>query len=164
MTRPAPPPEPKPRAEPEMPEPPQLPAGEPPAVAPPPAVPPKLPIPRAPRRTRPVRKASPAAAPVQEAAPEPSRPTAPLPKLQQILTPEEQREAMQAFERAEARVEQVLAVVRKRRLTAEQQTSITRIRAFLEQARQCRATDLLTARALAERAAVLAEDLLKTLR
>jgi hypothetical protein len=55
-------------------------------------------------------------------------------------------------------------VFRRRQPTPEQLTSITRIRAFLAQARQLRSTDLLTARALAERAAVLAEDLLKTLR
>lgn len=142
--------------------PPQLPAGLPP-VPPPPVLTPKPPAPRAPRRTRAVRKSTPAPALSPEPA-EPPKPVAPLPALQQILTPEQQREANQAIERAEARVEQVLALFRQRQPTPEQMTSITRIRAFLAQARQLRTTDLLTARALAERAAVLAEDLLKTLR
>ncbi len=163
VSKPAPVPEPKPPAVPEMPEPPQWPAGQPP-VPPPPVAMPKPQPPRPPRRARPLRKSGPAPGPIPDAAPEPPKAATPLPQLRQILTPEEQREAMRACERAEARVEQVLALFRQRRLTAEQQTSITRIRAFLEQARQARAADLLTARALAERAVVLAEDLLKTLR
>ncbi|MGC8793275.1 MAG: hypothetical protein ACP5U2_07775, partial [Bryobacteraceae bacterium] len=130
----------------------------------PPVAAPKPPAPRLPRRTRPARKITPAPAPAPEAAAESPKPAAPLPQLQQILTAEQEREATQAFERAEARVEQVLAAVRQRRLTEEQRTAMARIRAFLEQARQLRSSDLLTARALAERAAVLAEDLLKTLR
>lgn len=161
-TKPLPPPEPKPAPEPELLPPPQLPAGEPPIPLPPLATP-KPPAPRAPRRTRVVRKPAPPPTPPPEPG-EPPRTATPLPQLQQILTPEEQREAGRAFERAESRVEQVLAVFRRQQPTPEQLTSITRIRAFLAQARQLRSTDLLTARALAERAAVLAEDLLKTLR
>lgn len=163
VTKPVPPPERKAPPEPEMPEPPQLPAGQP-AIAPPPVAVPKPPAPRIPRKARPARKTATAPASAPDAGPESPKPAAPLPQLQQILTPDEERQAVQAFERAEARVEKILALFRQRRLTAEQQTSITRIRAFIEQARQARAADLLTAKALAERAAVLAEDLLKTLR
>ncbi len=153
------PPAPKPPPPPEIEPPPQLPAGRP-QIAPPPVELPKPRPPRAPRRTRPVRKSQPA--PPQPAE-EPPKPAAPLPQLQQILTPEQEREANQVIDQCVLRVERALAALQGRRLTAEQVTSITRVKAFIEQAQQTRKTDLITARALAERASVLADDLLRSL-
>lgn len=163
-TAPAPAPPPRTTAAPEL-EPPQLPPGPPPmAQLPPPPVEvakPKPP-PRPPRRSRTVRKAQPPSPP-REPVEEPPKPAAPLPQLEQILTPEQRREANRVIDQCAARVQQVLAAFHNRTLTAEQTTALARIRAFLEQAQQTRGSDLLTARALAERAAVLAEDLLKTI-
>lgn len=158
------PPEAKPPPEPELGPPPQLPAGQP-QIAPPPRLETPLPKPPRPqRRSRTVRKSTPQPPrePVEEPAKEPPKPVAPLPQLQQILTPEEEREANRVIDQCVSRVERALATFQGRPLTGEQVTSISRIRAFLEQAQQTRKTDLLTARALAERAAVLADDLVRS--
>jgi len=158
-----PPPAAAPAPPPEIAPPPQLPPGQPQIGARPPVEPPKpAPPPRVRRRVRP------AARPAPEPAPEPQseapKPPPPLPQLQQILTSEQEREANQAIDQSSARVQRALAAFQGRTLTSEQATAIARIRALLQQARQMRKTDLLAAQALAERAAVLADDLLKTLR
>jgi len=156
---PAEPPAPKPPPEPEIGLPPELPAGQP-QIAPPPVEIPKPRPPRVTRRPRPVRKAP---APPPEPPEQPTKPATTLPQLQQILTPEQEWEANQVIDQCVLRVERALAALQGRRLTAEQVTSMTRMKAFIEQAQQTRKTDLLTARALAERAAVLAGDLLRSL-
>ncbi|MEK7408772.1 MAG: hypothetical protein AAB225_27215 [Acidobacteriota bacterium] len=141
--------------------PPDLPPGEP-KISQPPVI--QLPQPRPPaprRRKRPVPK--PVPAPVPEPVVEAPKPPTPMqvPQLQQILSPEQQRECNEAIDQSLARAQAALARFNGRRLTDDQAAAVARVRTFILQAEQARKTDLLTARALAERADVLAQDLLK---
>lgn len=141
--------------------PPQLPPGQPDlSQRPPVELPQPKPLPPQ-RRTRPASK--PVTEPPAEPAAEAPRAPAPLPQLRQIITPEQEREANRVIDQCVLRVQRVLAAFQGRRLTQEQATSIARMRDFLQQAQRMRKSDLLAARALAERAAVLADDLLKTI-
>ena len=142
--------------------PPALPPGQPALDQQPPL--PQTPAPQPPGTRRGAR------APARPAAPESAadtvaeapKPAPPLPRLQQILTPEQQRQCNEIINQSLARAQRILAAFEGRRGTPEQSTSILRIRTFMQQAEHARKTDLLTARALAERADVLAQDLLKS--
>lgn len=140
--------------------PPSLPPGQPVPTPQPPPV--QTATPRPPETRRRARAAPKPAAPEPEPVAEAAKPAAPLPQLQQILTPEQQRECNEVINQSLARAQRTLAAFDGRRVTREQATSIARIRTFIQQAEQARKTDLLTARALAERADVLARDLLKS--
>lgn len=97
------------------------------------------------------------------AAPEPEPPAAvPLPQFEQILTPEQKQAYTQEIDRNIADARKAVAAVESRRLSGEQATYLARVRAFIEQANEARKADLFRARNLAERARVLAEDLLKS--
>jgi outer membrane biosynthesis protein TonB len=126
---------------------------QPPNVQPPPAETGKVPPP--PRR----RQRPPAAAVVE---PPPAPPPSPPPQLEQILTPQQQKAYNEEIDRNTARAQRILAALGGRRLSAEQQTYLERIRAFLQQAEEARKTDLFRAKNLAERASLLAEDLLRS--
>lgn len=121
-------------------------------VQPPPLEP--LPVPPPPRR-RP--KSS---APAVEPAPAPQPP--PLPQLEQILTPQQQKAYNDEIDRNIASAQRTLAALAGHRLNEEQRTYLERIRAFLAQAEAARKTDLFRARNLAERASLLADDLLRS--
>lgn len=96
-------------------------------------------------------------------APEPEPPAAvPLPQFEQILTPEQRQAYNEEIERNIASAQKAVAAVEGRRLSGEQVTYLARVRAFIEQANEARKVDLFRARNLAERASVLAEDLLKS--
>jgi len=160
---PSPPPEQAPKpAEQVLVPPPSLPPGQPASAPQPPPVQTATPPP--PETRRRARAAPKPAAPVSEPEPvaEAPKPAAPLPQLQQILTPEQQRECNEVINQSLSRAQRTLVAFDGRRVTREQETSIARIRTFIQQAEQARKTDLLTARALAERADVLARDLLKS--
>jgi hypothetical protein len=97
-------------------------------------------------------------------APEPEPPAAavPLPQFEQVLTPEQTKTYSEEIERNIADAQRAVATVETRRLNGEQTTYLARVRAFIDQANEARKADLFRARNLAERARVLAEDLLKS--
>jgi hypothetical protein len=82
--------------------------------------------------------------------------------LEQILTPQQQKAYNDEIDRNVSRAQRTLAALGGRRLNGEQQTYLERIRAFLKQADEARKTDLFRAKNLAERASLLADDLLRS--
>ena len=80
------------------------------------------------------------------------------------MPPEEQRANNVLIDQHLQRATQALVSIGNRKLTNEQQTTVAQIRGFMDQARQMRATDVVRARSLAERADVLTQDLLARLR
>jgi hypothetical protein len=116
--------------------------------------------PRPVRRANTQPKPSPSAPSVE--APEPERPA--VPQLTQLMSPEEQAVHNRAIDRSIVQAREHLGQVDQRRLNASQRSTFERAQAFIGQAEQTRATDLATAKALAERAVILAEDLARTTR
>ena len=108
--------------------------------------PPHRPLPAKPE------KAGPAEPPSAESAEN-------TPQLGQILSPEQRREYRQEVRANLERARRSIAIVRKRNPTAEQQSARARVETFISQAERAQQTDLILARSLAERAALLAEDL-----
>ena len=136
-----------------VPPPPELPPLTPDLREQPPVQVPKLPPP--PRRRIP--KTPEPVDPVPEAPPAP-----PVPELEQLLTPEQQQEYNQAIDRSIGQAQRNLAALSGRRLNRTQTAAVQRIQTFISQALEARKTDLLRAKGLAERADVLAEDLLRS--
>lgn len=97
------------------------------------------------------------------AQPPPEQPTA-VPQLQQLLSPAQQTAYNKAIDQAVERTRTNLNKVQGRSLDAGQKANLERARAFLSQAEETRGSDLATAKNLAERADVLAEDLARSLR
>jgi hypothetical protein len=150
---------PKPR-EVTLPAPTEIPAGEPDLSQAGPDVPAE-PLPPPPRR-RPTKPRSHDDADATPPAAEPEPPAVPLPQFEQVLTPEQTKTYNEEIERNIADARRAVAMVENRRLNGEQTTYLARVRAFIEQANEARKADLFRARNLAERARVLAEDLLKS--
>jgi hypothetical protein len=90
--------------------------------------------------------------------PEPTEP-APSPRLGQIFTADQSRDYNRALDESLTRVRMVLAAAASRKLTADQDSLVVRIRTFVMQAEQAREQDLVTAVSLARRADLLAQDL-----
>ena len=86
-----------------------------------------------------------------------------MPHLEQILTPVQQQAYNEEIDRNINSAQRTVMALGSRRLNGEQQTYLDRIRAFIQQATEARKTDLFRAKNLAERASLLAEDLLKSL-
>jgi hypothetical protein len=128
----------------------------------PPAAPPPLPAAHNPPK-RPAPTASPQpATPTVQNAPTPS--PEPEFRLGQTLTPEEQRAYNAQIDQHIQRATQALGSVGRRALTAQQKTSMAQIRGFIVQAQQMRNTDVVRAKSLAERADILTQDLLSTVK
>jgi hypothetical protein len=125
----------------------------------PPLAPGELPPPPR-RRARPRAHEPGEAAP---AAPAAEAPAPEIPQLEQILTAQQRQAYNEAIERNIGIAKRTVDALQRRRLSRQQAAYLARIRAFIEQANQARATDLVRARNLAERASVLAEDLRKSL-
>lgn len=100
----------------------------------------------------------------QTAAPQEAAP-APVPQLGQMLS-DEQRRDYEA--RIHAALQRARANLRKARgnprLNEAQQRMAAQVETFVEQAEQRRKTDLVSSRSLAERADLLARDLVESLR
>jgi hypothetical protein len=111
------------------------------------------------------RPAAPAAKPEPE-EPAPETPAAPAPEIRlgEVLPGDVTRQLEQQMAENSAAARQVLDRIRGRRLGRDQADLAARIRAFLQQAQQLRARDLSAAAGLARRAALLAEELNRTLR
>lgn len=87
-----------------------------------------------------------------------------IPKLTTVLSDKERWEHNQEIDKNLVRINDLLGELDAGRLSAEQQTALDRIRAIVRQAMETRSTDLPAARNLAQRAALLAEDLRGTTR
>lgn len=122
------------------------------------------PLPGPPRRRR-VRTHQPTQ-PAEEAAaaPVPESPAVPstAPQLTQVLTPEQQATYNSSLDGNLDRARRTVTALSGRRLTRNQIVYLERIKSFIQQASEARRTDLVRAANLAERAALLADDLLKS--
>ena len=81
-----------------------------------------------------------------------------------MLTPEQQRDQNARIDRSLDDAAKRLSAVEKRKLSTAQQATVAQIRGFMAQAEQLRKTDLTAAGSLAQRAQLLARDLLNSLR
>jgi hypothetical protein len=112
-----------------------------------------------PTRTRP----TPAPAPVEPVEP-PAPPPVSVPKLTQIMSDEDARKYRSDVDEARGSAERVLDLAGRRALNGTQAELMRQVRDFLRQAQAQQDTDLVSARNLARRAAILARDLQSTLR
>lgn len=86
------------------------------------------------------------------------------PRLGDILTPEQERQYNAAIDQSLARAQTSLGSIATRQLTKDQQAVSAQIQSFIQQAQTTRKSNLPAARSLAERADVLARDLVESLR
>jgi outer membrane biosynthesis protein TonB len=135
----------------------------PPSTAPPIATPAPTPTPpqEQPKPTRRGRSTPAPAAPAIGPAPAPS-PAQP-PQLGTLLTSEQQREYSSAIDQSVGRAQSSLRSIGNRQLTAEQHERVVQVENFIQQAESLRKSNLAGAKSLAERADVLARDLLASL-
>ncbi len=145
-----------PNVEPEVQPAPQVPAlGTADSEVPPPPKPS-----RAPRRP-----AAPASPPEAEAPPaEPAEPPDNLPRLTQFLSEQERWEYNREIDTLLGQIHQTMDALGQRPLSQEQMEVLDRVRTFVRQASEARKVDLVTARSLARRAMLLAQDLVKSTR
>lgn len=124
-------------------------------------------IPPPPQKKRPSPsgpRVQPAPAP-QEPEPEPEPPpTPPSPSLQPMLSAQQKQELEAMVHKRITSARLSLTSIQNRSLNPEQKAALNQIRTFLEQAEDARKTDLIRANNLAERADVLARDLVAGLR
>jgi len=85
-----------------------------------------------------------------------------VPQLEEILSPEQRQAFNEAIDRDLARAQRALESLQGRRLNREQRTNFERVQTFMQQATDSRKVDLPRAKNLADRASVLADDLLRT--
>ncbi len=140
---------------PQLPEPPKLPPGE---QTPSPREEPPKPGP-APVPPPPQKRPSPAGPPVQP-APEP----APAPQLKPMLTSQQRQEMQRLVNQRIRRARSVLEGIQGRTLTRSQSIVADQIRTFIRQAEEAMPDDPVRASNLAERADVLARDLVQSIR
>lgn len=104
-------------------------------------------------------------APVKAAAPQPEVPTTPPPKITQIFTADQRKDANRSYGEFLSMVARDLEALSKRRLSADQNSQREQILSFKKLAEeQFGRDDLFTAVELARRASVLAEDLVSRAR
>ena len=111
------------------------------------------PVPEKPASEKPVPE-KPVAAPPRA----PETPAGPL-RLERIVTPEQERRMNAAIDQNLARAEANLRLISNRSLTKEQESIVSQVRSFVQQAQQARKTDLPAATSLSQRADLLAKDL-----
>ena len=111
-------------------------------------------------------KAPVAPQPVKPESPGVQQPPAPVqvPQLTQLLTADEEKRYNEEIDDALFRVRKNLDVLAGRSLNEEQQGILERINAFVQQTKETRKADLVTAKALAQRADLLSRDLERTTR
>ncbi len=114
---------------------------------------------RKPRPSTPTDNATPPPTP----APVPAQPQ-PEFRLGQALTPEEQRSNSALIDEHIRNANRALGAIGNRALTSQQKATVDQIKGFISQAQQMRSTNLVGARSLAERADVLANNLLQNLK
>jgi hypothetical protein len=122
------------------------------------------PPPAPPRRPRRPVAQTPAPAPAETNSTNPPAPAPDPPRLVQLLTPAEERRYQEQLDQYLKNVDVALGQAAARSLSAGQTETVQRVREFAQQARDQRASDLVTAHNLALRANVLAQDLLRSFR
>ena len=160
-----------------------------PVPAAPPPQEPAPPLPTAPTATAPTTTQPPVTPPptppAEESAPKPNPPrqaarppaTAPAnsqpadkpvpadpPVLGDVLPLEQQKQLNTAIDQSLAHAQSSLGALANRQLTQDQQRTVTEVQNFIQQAQTRRKSDLNAAKSLAERADVLASDLVRRLR
>lgn len=85
-------------------------------------------------------------------------------QLTPLLSVEQQTAYNTAIDGAIQRAEANLARLDPRRLRGSQRSNFERVRSFIQQAQQTRASDLAVAKSLADRADLLAQDLARNYR
>ncbi len=119
--------------------------------------------PPTPKRT--ARPANPAPAAAVPQGPAPIvNPPADSPRLGDVLTAEQQHQYNAAIDQSLARAQTSLGAITNRQLTKEQEATVAQVQNFIQQALEKRKEELAAAKSLAERAEVLAHDLLASLR
>lgn len=93
-----------------------------------------------------------------------SAPEEPVLQLTPLLSAEQQTAYNTAIDGAIQRAEANLARLDPRRLRGSQRSNFERVRSFIQQAQQTRASDLAVAKSLADRADLLAQDLARNYR
>ena len=155
---------PQPAENPQVPPPPKVEQAEAPRIGPPVATEiPAKPPPRPKLVKKPVRKPP---APIRAQAPPVEtqpQPADPLPVLAPVLSASQQEAFSKAIDQAIQAVESGLAAVGSKALNPTQRANADRARSFVAQAQQTRATDLVTAKTLADRAVILAQSLVAEL-
>ena len=101
--------------------------------------------------------------PVAATPPAEETAAAPVPQLEQILTPAQRQAYIDEIDANVGRAQKTVDTLQGRRLSDDQKTYLARVRAFIDQANDARKTDLFRAKNLAERASVLADDLLRSI-
>ncbi len=96
--------------------------------------------------------------------PAPTTPPPESPHLGDVLTPEQQTQFVTAIDQGLAHAESSLASLANHQLTKDQEATVEQVKNFIQQAREKRKDDLAAAKSLAERAEVLAHDLVASLR
>jgi len=157
------PPAPEVKPEP-LPAPPKVESGEPVSSLPPSPVETPIEPPKPLEQPKPPRAAPRPAAQAPPPQPQPETPAAEIPQLVPLLTPAEQERYTREISDYIKRAEENLARIGKRKLDPRQRDNVLRARTFIRQALDLRQTDLLTARSLAQRADVLAQDVASTVR
>jgi hypothetical protein len=122
----------------------------------------KPPTDQPPPPKRAARPANPSAPVVQ--GPTQSTPAADAPNLGDVLTPDQQKQYNAAIDQSLTHAQASLGGLANRQLSQEQQATMAQVQSFIEQAQEKRKTDLAAAKSLAERADVLANDLVASLR
>lgn len=138
----------------------------PPTAAPaptPPATQPTATAPTAPAAAEPAKPSPFPPVPGATPKPKPVAPT-PVPALVTILTADQRKQLDTAYQSDLDQANGILAKLSGRTLTAAQNDSVTRARAFIRQAAQFHDRDLTTAAELARRARVLTQDLAAALK
>ena len=157
------PPAPEPSKPEPLPAPPKVESGEP--VSSLPASPIDTPIepPKPFEQPKPPRTTPRPAAPPPQPPPQ-ETPPAEIPQLVPLLTPAEQERYTREISDFIRRAEDNLTRIGERKLDQRQRDNVLRARTFIRQAQDLRQSDLLTARSLAQRADVLAQDVASTVR
>ncbi len=157
-------PMPAPTQQPTVPPPPQIPPEQPNLAGQPAPEAPVVKLPPPPKRHGRRSQQTQQTQETPPAQPGEAPPTTPaVPELEQILSPQQRQAYNEAIDANIGRAQRTLDTVQSRRLNPDQKTTQERIRAFVQQANDARKTDLFRAKNLAERAAVLADDLLRSL-
>lgn len=105
----------------------------------------------------------PAEAPPAQPADPAAQPPQPAPVLEEVIPGDETRRLKQSLAESQAAARNSLAALKGRRLSREQNETANRVRAFLRQAAETESRDIGSAAELARRAALLAEDLRKSI-
>lgn len=137
------------------------------AAQPPVAVVPSTAPPSRPKHRQTPSSATPATPAAATSAPGPtsvSAQPAPQPRLGQMLSPAEEQRYNTLIDQSLGNTRGSLSSIGSRSLSVEQQSTVQQIQHFMQQAQDTRKADLIAAKGLADKAEVLARDLVRSLK